>query len=55
MKRSLRSATVAFAATVFIALGATAAALLPDQAGQAADMAAGLEIDGLFAVGNFEH
>jgi hypothetical protein len=55
MKRSLRSATIAFAATVFVALSAMAAALLPDQAGQAADLGAGVQIDGLFTIGNFEH
>jgi hypothetical protein len=55
MKRSLRTAILAFAATVLVAISATAAALLPDEAGQVADMAAGLQLDGDFVLGSLEH
>lgn len=48
MQRSLRTATIAFAATVLVAVSATAASVLPDQAGQAADMTAVLPLEKLF-------
>ena len=53
MRRSLRTALLAFFATVVVAVSAAAAALLPDHAADATDLGI-VPVDALFVSGTFE-
>jgi hypothetical protein len=53
MRRSLRTALLAFFATVVVAVSAAAAVLLPDHAADATDLGI-VQVDDLFAAGTFE-
>ncbi|WP_295857277.1 hypothetical protein [uncultured Xylophilus sp.] len=53
MRRSLRTAFLAFTATILVALSAAAAVLLPDHAGDATELGI-VQLDQLFPPGTFE-